>query len=84
MPSLIDKSGKIAYYGQVSWGNLVDWLATIYDFRWRALLTYSAWTAAGATLLAWAFAAWQHTRGIDRAAAEHEARREDIPATRSR
>lgn len=28
MPSLIDKSGKIAYFGQVSWGNFVDWLVT--------------------------------------------------------
>lgn len=49
---------------------LVDWLATIYDFRWRALLTYSAWTAAAATLLAWAAAAWRHTRQVDRMAAK--------------
>ncbi len=47
---------------------LVDWLATIYDFRWRALLTYSAWTAAGATLIAWALAAWKNTRQVDRVA----------------
>jgi len=28
MPSLIDKSGNIAYLGQLSWGNFVDWLVT--------------------------------------------------------
>ena len=29
MPSLIDKSGNVAYFGQLSWGNLVDWLVTL-------------------------------------------------------
>lgn len=29
MPSLIDKSGNIDYFGQLSWGNFVDWLVTI-------------------------------------------------------
>ncbi len=47
---------------------LVDWLATIHDFRWRAALTYSAWMAAAATLVALAVAAWRHTRKIDRVA----------------
>ncbi|NOZ39754.1 MAG: hypothetical protein GXP24_05960 [Planctomycetes bacterium] len=47
---------------------LVDWLATIYDFRWRAALTYSAWTAAGATLMVLAVAAWRHTRRVDHVA----------------
>jgi O-antigen ligase len=28
MPSLIDKSGNVAYFGQLSWGNFVDWLVT--------------------------------------------------------
>lgn len=28
MPSLIDKSGNITYFGQLSWGNFVDWLVT--------------------------------------------------------
>jgi O-antigen ligase len=28
MPSLIDKSGNIAYFGRLSWGNFVDWLVT--------------------------------------------------------
>jgi O-antigen ligase len=28
MPSLIDKSGNIAYFGQLSLGNLVDWMVT--------------------------------------------------------
>ena len=28
MPSLIDNSGNIAYYGRLSWGNFVDWLVT--------------------------------------------------------
>jgi len=29
MPSLIDKSGNIAYLGRLSWGNFVDWLVTL-------------------------------------------------------
>lgn len=49
---------------------LVDWLATIYDFRWRAALTYSAWTAAAVTLLAWAVTAWRHTRRVEGMAAK--------------
>lgn len=49
---------------------LVDWLATIYDFRWRAALTYSAWIAAVVTLLAWAVTAWRHTRRVEGMAAK--------------
>lgn len=29
MPSLIDKSGNLAYFGRLSWGNLFDWLITL-------------------------------------------------------
>ena len=29
MPSLIDKSGNIAYFGRLSWGNFFDWLVTL-------------------------------------------------------
>lgn len=29
MPSLIDKSGNMAYFGQLSWANFVDWLITL-------------------------------------------------------
>jgi len=60
---------------------LVDWLATIYEFRWRALLTYSAWTAAGATLLVWAVAAWRHTRRLDAMAAKVD---REVPGTEER
>jgi len=28
MPSLIDKSGNLVYFGELSWGNFVDWLVT--------------------------------------------------------
>ncbi len=49
---------------------LIDWLATIYDFRWRALLTYTAWSAAAITLVAWAMAAWRHTQRVERMAAK--------------
>ncbi|MGI9430417.1 MAG: hypothetical protein ACR2NM_17280, partial [Bythopirellula sp.] len=49
---------------------IVDWLATIYDVRWRALLTYTAWATAGVTLGAWAVAAWRHTRRVDQMAAK--------------
>lgn len=29
MPSLIDKSGNLVYFGRLSWGNFVDWLVTL-------------------------------------------------------
>jgi|GEM_PF-1831491 len=53
---------------------LIDWLATIYDFRWRAVLTYTTWAAAGTTLLTWIFTAWRHTRQVDQVAVkvDHE------------
>ena len=44
MPSLIDKSGKIAYFGHVSWGNFVDWLVT---FCLGAIITLSALLLGG-------------------------------------
>ncbi|CAA6694171.1 MULTISPECIES: O-antigen ligase family protein [unclassified Lentimonas] len=28
MPSLIDKTGNVPYFGRLSWGNFVDWLVT--------------------------------------------------------
>ena len=31
MPSLIDRSGSIPFYGQVSWANFIDWLVTNYS-----------------------------------------------------
>jgi len=49
---------------------LIDWLATIFDTRWRAVLTYSAWSLAGVTFLAWAVAAYRHTRQLAQVAAE--------------
>ena len=59
----------------------VDWLATLYDFRWRAALTYSAWTAAGATLLTWAVTAWRQTRRVEYVAAKVD---REIPAMEER
>ena len=32
---------------------LVDWLSTLYDSRWRLVLTLSALSAAGLTMLGW-------------------------------
>ncbi|MGZ0656164.1 O-antigen ligase family protein [Coraliomargarita sp. W4R53] len=29
MATIIDKSGSVAFYGRVTWGNLVDWLVTL-------------------------------------------------------
>lgn len=29
MPTLVDKSGNIDYFGRLSWGNFVDWLVTL-------------------------------------------------------
>ncbi|MFT6235714.1 MAG: ABC-type polysaccharide/polyol phosphate export permease, partial [Lentimonas sp.] len=44
MPSLIDKSGNIAYFGQMSLANLVDWLVT---FCLGAIITLSALLLGG-------------------------------------
>ena len=48
---------------------LVDYLATLYDSRWRVVLTASALAAAGLTLLAWVLFGWRYTRRLDRSAA---------------
>ena len=47
---------------------LIDLLATLHDSAWRAVLTYSAFAAAGLTLGAWLVVAWRSTRRLDRAA----------------
>ena len=44
MPSLIDKSGNIAYFGQISLANFVDWLVT---FCLGAIVTLSALLLGG-------------------------------------
>ncbi|MGJ8653693.1 MAG: O-antigen ligase family protein [Opitutaceae bacterium] len=41
MPSLIDKSGNIAYFGHLSWGNFFDWLVTLCLGSILALFTVS-------------------------------------------
>lgn len=48
---------------------LVDYLATLYDSRWRVVLTTSALAAAGLTLVAWIVLGWRYTRRLDRSAA---------------
>lgn len=48
---------------------LVDYLATLYDSRWRVVLTTSALAAAGLTLVAWVLFGWRYTRRLDRSAA---------------
>ncbi|MEM8946128.1 MAG: hypothetical protein AAGD11_13220 [Planctomycetota bacterium] len=60
---------------------LVDWLATLYDFRWRAALTYTAWITALVTLTAWAYAAWRHTRTVETMAAKVD---EEMPELEER
>ena len=41
MPSLIDKSGNIDYFGHLSWGNFFDWLVTLCLGGILALFTVS-------------------------------------------
>lgn len=48
---------------------LVDYLATLYDSRWRVFLTATALATAAATLVVWALAGWRYTRRLDRSAA---------------
>ncbi len=49
---------------------LIDWLATIFDTRWRAALTYSTWSVAAVTLFAWTIAAWRQTRQLTQVASD--------------
>ena len=49
---------------------LIDWLAVLYDSRWRLVLTYSSLGAALLTFGVWALTAWRHSRQINRAASD--------------
>jgi hypothetical protein len=49
---------------------LVDWLATLYDSRWRFVLTWSALAAAMCTSVGWLIFAWRRATRLDRVAAE--------------
>src|SRR4051794_3696064 len=48
---------------------LIDWLATLYDSRWRVVLTTLAISAAACTSVGWIIVAWRGKR-LDRVAAE--------------
>jgi hypothetical protein len=41
---------------------LIDWLATLYDWRWRAVLTTTALATAGLTVVGWLWVVWR--RGL--------------------
>lgn len=41
MPSLIDKSGNLVYFGRLSWGNFFDWLITL-CLSWIIVVAASA------------------------------------------
>ena len=49
---------------------LIDWLATLYDSRWRLVLTTAAISAAACTVVGWSFVAWRRANRLDRVAAE--------------
>src|SRR3954464_5133345 len=49
---------------------LIDWLAALYDFRWRVVLTTLAILAAACTSIGWIFVAWRRAKQLDRVAAE--------------
>jgi hypothetical protein len=49
---------------------LIDWLATLYDSRWRYVLTMAAIGAAALTGVGWLFVAWRRLLGIERIAGD--------------
>src|SRR5690349_13677794 len=49
---------------------LIDWLATLYDSRWRLVLTTLAVAAAAATSIGWILVAWRRAMRLERAAAD--------------
>src|SRR3989440_423229 len=49
---------------------LIDWLATLYDSRWRVVLTTLAISAAACTSIGWIIVAWRRAQRLDRVAAE--------------
>ncbi len=49
---------------------LIDWLATLYDSRWRVVLTASATAAAALTSIGWILVAWRRALRLERVAAE--------------
>jgi hypothetical protein len=49
---------------------LIDWLATLYDSRWRYVLTIAAVGAAALTGAGWLFMAWRRLLGIERIAGD--------------
>ena len=49
---------------------LIDWLATLYDSRWRLVLTTTALTFAVCTSIGWLIVAWRRARRLERVAAE--------------
>ena len=48
----------------------IDWLAMLYDSRWRVVLTTIAITAAICTSIGWIIVAWRRAQRLDRVAAE--------------
>jgi hypothetical protein len=49
---------------------LIDWLATLYDSRWRVVLTMGALLAAVATTLGWFAVAWRRALGVKQVAGD--------------
>ncbi len=49
---------------------LIDWLATLYDSRWRLVLTATALIAAVATSIGWIILAWRRALRLEQVAAE--------------
>jgi hypothetical protein len=52
---------------------LIDWLATLYDSRWRVVLTVASLSAAAVTTIGWLAFAWRRKLGYDRIASDVDA-----------
>src|SRR3954470_11077623 len=49
---------------------MIDWLATLYDSRWRLVLTMLAITLAACTSIGWIIVAWRRAQRLERVAAD--------------
>ena len=56
---------------------LIDWLATLYDSRWRYVLTAAALASAGLTSVGWLTLAWRRSLRWDRVAGDVETKAAD-------
>jgi hypothetical protein len=62
--------GLVVLLGAMGVSMAIDRWATLYSPTWRSMLTLSALSATGVTLMMWIVAAWRYVNRVDRVAAD--------------